>query len=218
MEKKLSANFLVVSGMLIIALVFLYVSWHSSRREVDHRTLAEKVKSCLGTDVTNLQSSLTWTPVTTNLEPFVLTYSMPLTVDAASYSYYPEDGFGKFRMLYLLDNGAEVSGYEINRQTNGTYFVKLNTLFATYGSHTLQVRLMFPTRGSYDTAEVFGSKLEITVTNLLQWDYEITGFGRWSDFQAKLQVPSADYSIFIYDTNTTLVKRIDGHRSEEHTS
>jgi len=206
--KRISPPRFVVVFLILIGLsAYLYLDWHFNEPKVDHRTLAEKVKSCLGMDLTNLQNSLTLAPVAAGSGQFMLAFSLPLTIDAASDSYLP-DGFGKFRLLHLQDNGAEANGYEISRQTNGTYLVKWNTLFAAYGPHALQVRFAFPTHGSYDTAEVFGSNLETTVTNILQWEYDGVGFGPKRTWFHGWLHESADYQIKIYNTNNTLVKII----------
>jgi hypothetical protein len=210
MKKTFPMSAIIIPAILIMVASFFMFGLDSKRPKADHRTLAEKVKSCLGMELTNLQDSLALKPIITGEEPIILTYLLPLGLEAASSSYFP-DGLARFRLLQFLDNGNQVENCAVSRETNGTYLVKWNALFASYGLHYLQIKLIFPTRGSYDCAEVSGSKLEETVTNLLQWGYDGTGFGRWSIFEAKIQIPSADYSIFIYDTNTNLVKRIDGH-------
>jgi hypothetical protein len=167
-------------------------------------------------ELTNLESSLTLTPVSTGNEPFTLTYLMPLTVNAAnlvappSLSYIPDEENAKHRTLQLLENGNAVDDYEIERQTNGTYLVRWRTVFAPHGSNILQMRLTFDYM-PYQSIAVCGPKQIATVTNLLQWDYAATGFGRGTDFYGFLQVTSADYSIFIFDTNKSLIKTIVGH-------
>jgi hypothetical protein len=217
MKKKPSPEFVVVVMALLGFAIYFWVLplvWPPFviGTPTDNMTLAEKVKCRLGMDLKDLENSLTLTPVITGEEPFILTYSMALKVDAASSgmmgTYIPSDRTAQTRHLALLDNGKDAHLYEIDRQTNGTYLVRWNTTAASYGSHRLQVSLFF----SLTKPQIVDGPIRSeTVTNMLQWDYDLTGFGRWIDFHGFLQVTSADYSIQIFDTNNFLMKRIDGH-------
>jgi hypothetical protein len=149
-------------------------------------------------------------PIVTGEEPFMLTYRMPLTIDASTMSgYFPTNESARRLLLTLEDNGKSADAYGIDPQTNGAYLVKWNTTFAANGMHTLQVRLHFV--GALSRDAVYGPKQIETVTNILQWEYAGHGFGRWTTFYGWLQVTSASYSILIYNTNKSLMQRIDGH-------
>ncbi len=215
-KSKLAYPVLAILLMLLAYLVVATIPpfWHHP--EVDHRTLPEMVRIGLGMELTNLEDSLALTPITTGEEPFALTFSMPLKVDAAclvyppSLSYIPSDYKASFRTLHLFDNGNEVDNFEIDRQTNNTYLVRWRTIYAPYGTNTLQMRLSFD-YVPYHNASVLGPKRTEIVTNILQWDYTASGFERWAEFHGFLQVTSADYSIYIFNTNNSLMQRIDGH-------
>lgn len=191
---------LVAWTINVLLAVFVPRNYFRNYFHVDNSpSLSHKVKSTFGMDLLDLENSLVLTPVVTGEEPFMLTYSMPLKMDAGTMTgYYPDDESAQWRMLVLLDNGKDAHGYKINRQTNGIYLVKWNTTFATNGAHALQIRLYFPAAGAHS---VDGPRRIETVTNILQWEYDGSGFGRRTNFRGFLHVPSADYSIQIYDTN-----------------
>jgi len=214
MKKSSSLEFFVLLAILVcLAMIrfpllkpFYHVPFDNSP------SLSHNVKSILGMDLLDLEHSLALTRVIKGNEPFMLTYTMPLKVDAASMTrmggYYPDDESARRRLLVLLDNGKEADAYEIDRQTNDNYQVKWNTTFASYGDHVLQIRLYF---SQVRPRSVDGPKRNETVTNIIQWEYDGSGFGRRTNFRGFLHVPSADYSIQIFDTNNFLMKRIDGH-------
>jgi len=207
-RKTVSPEFLIVVSIL---LTILWILWPAISPNyyppVDNTPLAEKVKSKLGMDLLDLEKSLALTPVVTGEEPFILTYTVPSKVEAATMGgYFPNNQTAKMRLLTLLDNGKDAEGYDIDRQTNGTYLVKWNTVFASYGSHILQMRLYLAWTGAHS---VDGPKRTEIVTNIVQWEYDGFGFGRtrtW--FHGWLHVP-ADYRIEIYDTNSVLIKTIN---------
>ena len=210
MKKPTLQEIIISLAILIGVPAWLYFDWRLSRPKADKRTVEEIVRSCFGLELTNLQSSLTMTPVQNVGQSFVRVYSVSMTVTADAIGYTPPNLQGNIT-LDLVDKNQGANFYTIDRETNGNYLVSWNTLYASSGSHDLQMILGFTVAHPYRGVRVRGPVLTQTVTNLLQWDYESVAFGRWSEFKAKLQTPSADYSIFIYDTNRVLIKRIDGH-------
>lgn len=199
---------LVIFVCVLIVLIINGAGSRWQKQRADIMPLSDKVKAAFGMQLSNLEISLKLTPVVTGEEPFMLTFSVPLQIDMAGYGYYPDDANARNRVLHLFDNGNDADGYDISRETNGAYIIRWNTTFASYGTHILQVRLDFPWRGSHS---VEGPERVETITNILQWDYGESGFGRWTAFRGALQVTSANYSIIIYDTNKYLMARIDGH-------
>jgi hypothetical protein len=161
-------------------------------------------------DLQVLERSLVLTPVVTGKEPFILTYTIPLNMDASADGYLPNDENAQRRTLVLQDNDRSPGGYYFIRQTNGTYLIKWNTTFASYGLHTLRVCLRF---GGLDRnrTKVFGPTRTENVTNIVQWEYDATGFGSRTWFHGFLHMRSADYKIAICDTNKNLIKTISGH-------
>ena len=81
-------------------------------------------------------NSLILNRVITGEEPYMFTYSMPLNIDVHSNRW----------TLGLMDNGKDAGPCSFTFQTNGTYLVRWNTIFATYGPHILQVGLYRPYR------------------------------------------------------------------------
>ena len=208
MRKTISPEFLF---LLVILLAVLAILWPVispfNRLHIDNTPLSEQVKSKLGVDLADLKNSLTLTPVITGEEPFILTYMVPSKVEAATMSgYIPTNRTAAMRLLALMDNGKDAYGYDIERQTNGTYLVKWYTKFASYGTHALHSCLFLPWTGAH---RVDGPERTETVTDILQWEYDGFGFGRtrtW--FHGWLHTP-ADYRIEIYDTNSVLMKTLD---------
>jgi len=167
-------------------------------------------------ELTNLVSGLTLSPVTTGEEPFILSYLMPLQLDAISYwSYIPVEPVARHRVLQLFENGNEVDNPKVDRQTNGTYLVQWNT---AYGLHTLQMRLSFDVHNPYGSAHISGPERTENITwriedstNFFQWG-KSTGLGlEQARLHGALQVPQADYKILFYDTNSVFLKTIGGH-------
>ena len=205
MKKQPSIAFIIIVAILAVipiryGLVPL-LDWGYNCLTTDRRTLAEKVKIGLRMELTNLVSGLTLKPVVTGEEPFTLTYSMPLTVDAGSYSYIPEDRIACLRLLQLNDNGRDVENCKIDRQTNGTYLVQWN---AAYGPHVLQVQLSFTVNNPFGSVHINGPEWKTNIawriedsTNLFQWD-KSTGLElEQVRLRGSLQVPEADYKYFI---------------------
>ena len=144
-------------------------------------------------------NSMVLVPVITGEEPFLLSYSVPVHTDLSTNRC----------VLELIDNGIPVN-HEFIRQTNGTYLVFWNTIFASYGSHILQVCLEKPTNRS----KVYGPKRTEIVTNLIRFDPAATSFGSRACIDGTLHVPSADYRIDIYDTTNNFLRTIAGHTDE----
>lgn len=209
---KLIAELVILGALVawtinVLLAVFVPRGYFRNYLHVDNSpTLSHKVKSTFGMDLLDLEKSLALTPVVTGEEPFILTYSVPSRVEAATMGgYSPSNQLAQTRLLTLLDNGHDASACDISRQTNGIYLVKWNTVFASYGTHMLKIRLYFPWTGTHN---VDGPKRDETITNIVQWEYDGFGFGRtrtW--FHGWLHVP-ADYQIEIYDTNNILLKTI----------
>jgi hypothetical protein len=210
MKKSLSPEFFVLLAILVcLAMIRFPLLRPFHHVPVDNSpTLSHRVKSAFGMDLLDLQRSLTLTPVITNEEPFVLTYSMPLKLDVATWAYQPSDTSAQGCEMFLDDNGNDAHAYEITRQTNGTYLVKWNTIYESYGPHTLQIHLFFPGPKPHT---VEGPKRIEMVTNILQIEPGTESFGSRMWFHAFLHVPSADYRIDIFDTNKALLKTIAGH-------
>lgn len=211
MKKSPSPEFLVVFAVLIaLAIVwFLPALTLFHRPPVDDKVpLAERVKTILGVELEALENSLALTPVITGEEPFILTYSMPFDMEAITWTHVPKDRNAHQRTLVLWQDGKDADAYEFFRQTNGTYQVKWNTMFASFGPHTLQVGLAF---GPHYRLRVYGPKRTEYVTNLVRFDPDTTSFGSRAWIYGILQVPTAEYKIEIYDTNKTLLKTINGH-------
>ena len=140
---------------------------------------------------------LTLTPVPNTNEPSILTYTIPFNIDVESK---PNRWF-----FSLRDNGELAKGYDFIRQTNGTYLVEWNTMFASPGIHVLQVKL--------ERFQIFlvGPKRTENVTNWVQFDRGDTSFGGQACITGKLRVSSADYRIEIYDETNNLLRTIVGH-------
>lgn len=209
-KEKPFVTFIVVVTALAAGTLFLLLPAlvPYNHGYVDKASLAKKVRTDLGMDLPALENSLALNPVTTGEEPFILTYSIPLNVEVSTWTHIPKDYTAHQRILMLLDNGKHAQYYEFIRQSNNTYLVKWNTTPACYGKHTLQLLLAFGALGRY---QVYGPKRTETVTNLVQWDGDSTGFGGRTWFHGFLHVPSADYKIDIYDTNKNLLNTITGH-------
>ncbi len=158
--------------------------------------LTRRAERILGVDPSARSNPLVLIPVLTGEEPFTLTYEVPVQTDVRSNSCE----------LVLFDNGKRSDAYVLTRQTNGTYILDWGTTFASFGSHALRVGLQGPTH-----TIAYGPERLENITNLVQFDLDSTSFGSKACIYGKLRVPSADYSIEIYDTNTNLVKTIAGH-------
>ncbi|MGH7953143.1 MAG: hypothetical protein ACREFE_14675, partial [Limisphaerales bacterium] len=177
--------------------------------DLDSDGLTGRAERILGTNPLTPDNPLTLTPVITGEEPYILTYSMPLSVDVSS------NGCD----LLLLDNGTLAGGYDFEQQTNGTYLVTWNNTFTSYGFHALQVKLSMPgaTIPSNDTDDkqtvnlVLGTTRIENVTNLVQFDPDTSLFSSQAWIYGTLQVQSADYEIDIYDTNDDLLTTITNH-------
>ncbi|MCU0783343.1 MAG: hypothetical protein MUF81_04695, partial [Verrucomicrobia bacterium] len=102
--------------------------------DLDGDDLTGRAERILVTSPLIADNPLTLTPVITGEEPFILTYSIPLSGDVSTNRC----------MLALLDNGVAAGGYEFIQQSNNTYQVKWNTTFAPNALHFLQVELVMP--------------------------------------------------------------------------
>ena len=173
--------------------------------------LTGRAKRILGINPLSQDNPLRLTPVITGQEPYILTYSMPLSIDVDSNQC----------VLSLLDNGFPAGGYDFVQQTNGTYLVEWNTTFAANGSHILQVEFGMPgsrlplndngTEPVQPVLSVAGTTRIENVYNLIQIDPDDTTFGSQVLYSGTLAVQSADYEIDIYDTNNVLLKTITNH-------
>jgi hypothetical protein len=212
MKKNILFPFLIVLAIVLACLAIMRLPalqpWWSP--PADNTPLAEKVKLRLGIDLTNLESSLALTPARTRKQ-FVPAYSVPLKMEAATMGgYLPNDPMAQLRVLTLRDGDVNAHA-DISRQANGSYSVEWNTLFASYGKHTIRAQLRFPWTGSN---QVCGPERIEIVTNILQWEDDDYGFGRQrTGFHGWLHTPS-DYRIEIYDTKNVLVKSISATNKE----
>jgi hypothetical protein len=177
--------------------------------DLDGDGLTGRAERILGTNPLVQDNPLTLTPIITGQEPYILTYSMPLSMDLSLNQY----------TLKLLDNGQTAKGYCFIFQTNNTYIVQWNSLFSANGSHMLQVKLAMqeaaiPSNDTGDTQavnEVFGTTSFLTSSNLAQFDPDTSLFGSQAWISGTLTVQSADYKIEIYDTNSILLTIITNH-------
>ena len=182
--------------------------------DLDGDGLTGRAERILGTDPLIPDNPLTLTPVITGQEPYILTYSMPLSIDVDSDQC----------VLTLLDNGYPAGGYDFVQQLDGTYLVEWNTTFAANGSHILQVELGMPgshlplnddgTEPVQPVLSVEGTARIENVDNILQIDSGTTSFGSQVWYSGTLAVQSADYEIDIYDTSSVLLKTITGHTDD----
>jgi hypothetical protein len=173
--------------------------------------LTGRAKRILGINPLSQDNPLKLTPVITGQEPYILTYSMPLSIDVDSNQC----------VLTLLDNGYPAGGYDFIQQTNGAYLVEWNTTFANNGLHILQVELGMPgsrlplndngTEPVQPVLSVAGTIWIEDVNNLIQIDPDDTTFGSHVLYSGNLAVQSADYEIDIYDTNNVLLTTITNH-------
>ncbi len=151
------------------------------------------------------------TPLITGQEPFILTYSIPLTNNVNVSNC----------MLALLDNGQPASTDEFDQQPNGTYLVQWNTTFASNGPHFLSVEMnMLGSAAELNSSEpqhvlsVLGPARIESVNNLIHFDPDTITFGSQMWIYGTLPVQSADYEIDIYATNDTTdnpLQIITGH-------
>lgn len=173
--------------------------------------LTGRAKRILGINPLSQDNPLKLPPIITGQEPYILTYSMPLSIDADSNQC----------VLTLMDNGYPAGGYDFIQQTNGTYLVEWNTTFAANGFHVLQVELGMPgsnlPKDDYGNVpkqpvlSVAGQARIENVNNLIQFDPDETPFTSQARYHGTLAVQSADYEIDIYDTNNVLLKTITNH-------
>ena len=171
--------------------------------------LTGRAKRILGINPLSQDNPLKLTPLITGQEPYILTYSMPLSINVESNQC----------VLTLLDNGKPAGGYAFTQQTNSTYLIVWNNTFASYGSHILQVQLSMPgaTIPSNDTGDiqtvnlVFGASRFENVSNLVQFDPDTSMFIGQAWIYGTLQMQSADYEIDIYDMTNNLLKTITNH-------
>jgi hypothetical protein len=176
--------------------------------DLDGNGLTGRAERILGTNPLIPDNPLTLTPVITGQEPYILTYSMPLSIDMGS----------NHCVLKLLDNGQLARGYSFY-QTNGAYRVQWDSTMATYGPHVLQVKLSMPgvTLPSNDTSDtqtvnlVLGTPAFEISSNLMQLDPDTSLFDSQAWIYGILAVQSADYKIEIYDTNNVLLTTITNH-------
>ncbi len=178
--------------------------------DLDGDGLTGRAEKILGTNPLVQDNLLTLTPIITGEEPYILTYSMPLSTNVESSRC----------VLTLLDNGYSAGGYEFIQQTDGTYLVKWNTTFANNGMHVLQVQLGMPGSGlplNDDGTEPMQPVLSVlgpmqieNVNNIIQFDPDDTSFGSQISYSGTLAVQSANYEIDIYDTNAVLLTTITG--------
>ncbi len=175
--------------------------------DLDGDGLTGRAERILGTNPLIQDNPLKLAPVITGQEPYILTYSIPLSVDVSSNQCE----------LTLLDNGQPASGYDFI-QSNGTCLVEWNTTFAANGSHILQVELYMPgfalpkdTVGVQPVLSVNGAARLESVSNPIQLDPDDVPFGSQTVFSGTLAVQAADYEIDIYNTNGVLLKAITGH-------
>jgi hypothetical protein len=177
--------------------------------DLDGDGLTGRAERILGTNPTNSDNPLILTPVITGQEPYILTYSMPLSIGVDSNRCN----------LRLLDNGVTARGYCFTQLTNGSYQVRWNTTFSSYGPHVIQVQLSMPgaTIPSNDIDDtqtindVRGTPCFETVNSLAQFDPDTSLFIDRAWIYGTLQVQSADYEIDIYDTTNNLLTTITNH-------
>ena len=176
--------------------------------DLDGDGLTGRAERILGTNPLVQDNPLTLVPVITGQEPYILTYSMPLSVDVSSNDC----------ALRLTDNGSDAGAYDFIQQTNGTYMVEWNTTFASNGPHFLQVGLDMPgfvlakdASGAQPVLSVAGQTRIENINNPILLDLDDTSFGSQAVFTGTLTVQSADYEIDIYDTNNTLLNIITNH-------
>lgn len=200
-KKNLPSLLLLI---LIIILVYLAIVWFppswALHAPFDNTRLAEKVKSTLGMNLSDLENSLVLSPVITGEEPFILTYSIPIDSDV----------YAKRCVLILFDNG-QPAHTEFERQPNGTYQVAWNTTFVNNGQHILQVKLHLPLNEPDNVSAILGTRRIENVNNMVRFDPNESSFESRARFHGFLAVPSADYKINIYDTNKNLLRTITGH-------
>ena len=176
--------------------------------DLDGDGLTGRAERILRTNPLVPDNPLTLTPVITGQEPYILTYSMPLSVDVNSSNC----------VLTLLDNGDDAGAYDFVQQGNGTCLVEWNTTFAANGSHVLQVGLDMPgyalpknAGGVQPVLSVGGNARLENVNNIIQLDVDDVPFGNQAVFSGTLAVQSADYEIDIFDTNNVPLNTITGH-------
>ena len=121
-------------------------------------------------------------------------------------------------VLSLVVNGQDANSFKLVRQKDNTYLVEWFATCSPFGTNHLQMKL-YVMLGRYSTTNIIGEPRAEFNGNQLQWDSETTGFFRnLTEFNAHLQVSSADYRIAILDENSNQIDQIHGHTDNHEIS
>ncbi len=175
--------------------------------DFDSDGLTTKAELFIATNPLSSDNPLLLNAVTMGEEPYTLAFSVPLATDVSANG----------GALTLTLDGQPVSGYEIERQLNGTYLVRWNSTFSPWGDHYLQLGLhlsgiTLPRNvGQSPLNVVPGPFRPVQVKNIVQFKTFYSSFSDQLWVYGTLEVPQASYEIKIYDTQDNLVKTITGY-------
>jgi hypothetical protein len=175
--------------------------------DIDSDGLTTNAELFLGTNPLLSDNPLVLNPVTAGEEPYALAFTVPLTTDVV----------GNRGVLTLTMDGQPADGHEIERNVDGSYTVKWNTIFSPSGAHHVQLRLQpnsvsLPKDVGQSPVNFAGGPIySLQVSNIVRFKTFYSSFSDQLWVYGKLEVPEASYEVKIFDAQHHLVKTLPGY-------